>query len=83
MYKQSIYKILSNQPLTGDVYKMVLSGDTSYITAPGQFVNLSLSGKYLRRPSSVCDYDSDTITLIYKVVGEGTKQMSHGPGSGA
>ena len=76
MYKQSIYKILSNQPLTGDIYKMVLSGDTSYITAPGQFVNLALSGKYLRRPISVCDYDSDTITLIYKVVGEGTKQMS-------
>ena len=66
MYKQNKYKILSNDALTEDVYKMVLGGDTQYITAPGQF---------LRRPISVCDYSDDTITIIYKVVGEGTEQM--------
>ncbi|MGN0523610.1 MAG: dihydroorotate dehydrogenase electron transfer subunit [Eubacterium sp.] len=76
MYKQNIYKILSNQPLTKDVYKMVLEGDTQYITAPGQFVNIALDGKYLRRPISICDYDNATITIIYKVVGDGTVQMS-------
>lgn len=76
MYKQNKYKILSNEPLTKDVYKMVLEGDTKYITAPGQFINIALDGKYLRRPISVCDYDEDCITIIYKVVGEGTEQMS-------
>lgn len=76
MYKQNKYKILSNEPLTKDVYKMVLEGDTEYITAPGQFINIALDGKYLRRPISVCDYDGDCITIIYKVVGEGTEQMS-------
>ena len=76
MYKQNKYKILSNEPLTKDVYKMVLEGDTKYITAPGQFINIALDGKYLRRPISVCDYDEDCITIIYKVVGEGTDQMS-------
>lgn len=76
MYKQNIYKILSNQPLTKDVYKMVLEGDTQYITAPGQFVNIALDGKYLRRPISICDYDDESITIIYKVVGDGTAQMS-------
>lgn len=76
MYKQNKYKILSNEPLTKDVYKMVLEGDTEYITAPGQFINIALDGKYLRRPISVCDYDRDCITIIYKVVGEGTEQMS-------
>lgn len=76
MYKQNKYKILSNEPLTKDVYKMVLEGDTEYITAPGQFINIALDGKYLRRPISVCDYDEDCITIIYKVVGEGTEQMS-------
>lgn len=76
MYKQNKYKILSNEPLTKDVYKMVLDGDTEYITAPGQFINIALDGKYLRRPISVCDYDEDCITIIYKVVGEGTEQMS-------
>ncbi|MDE5996103.1 MAG: dihydroorotate dehydrogenase electron transfer subunit, partial [Eubacterium sp.] len=57
--------------------KMILEGDTQYITAPGQFINLKLEGKFLRRPISVCDYDDKTITIIYKVVGEGTDQMSH------
>ena len=76
MYKQNKYKILSNEPLTEDVYKMVLEGDTEYITTPGQFINIALDGKYLRRPISVCDYDGDCITIIYKVVGEGTEQMS-------
>ena len=76
MYKQNKYKILSNEPLTKNVYKMVLEGDTEYITAPGQFINIALDGKYLRRPISVCDYDEDCITIIYKVVGEGTEQMS-------
>ena len=76
MYKQNKYKILSNEPLTKDVYKMVLEGDTEYITTPGQFINIALDGKYLRRPISVCDYDGDCITIIYKVVGEGTELMS-------
>ncbi len=77
MYKQNKYKILSNDALTDDVYKMVLGGDTQYITAPGQFLNIQLDGKFLRRPISVCDYSDDTITIIYKVVGDGTEQMSH------
>lgn len=76
MYKQDIYEIISNTPLTKDVYKMVLKGDTQYITAPGQFINLKLEGRFLRRPISVCDYDDETITVIYKVVGEGTLQLS-------
>ena len=76
MYKQGKFTILSNEPLTADVYKMVLEGDTQYITAPGQFVNISITGKYLRRPISVCDYDDNALTLLYKVVGEGTKIMS-------
>lgn len=76
MYKQDIYEILSNEPLTKDVFKMILKGDTQYITASGQFINLKLEGKFLRRPISVCDYDGETVTIIYKVVGEGTKQMS-------
>lgn len=76
MYKNAIYTVLGNEPLTGSVRRMILEGDTQWITAPGQFVNIALEGRYLRRPISVCDYDERTITLIYKVVGEGTEQMS-------
>jgi len=53
----------------------VLAGDTEAITAAGQFVNIKLNGLFLRRPISVCDYDEDTLTIIYKVVGKGTEAM--------
>ena len=74
--KQSIFTIIENKALTKDVFKMVLEGDTSAITASGQFVNIQLAGKFLRRPISVCDWDSTTLTIVYKVVGHGTEQMS-------
>ena len=74
--KQSIFSIVSNIALTDSVYKMVLSGDTSAITAAGQFVNIQLDGMFLRRPISVCDYNESTLTIVYKVVGKGTEAMS-------
>ena len=74
--KQGIFTIVSNTALTDCVYKMVLQGDTSAMTAPGQFVNIQLDGMFLRRPISVCDYDAETLTIIYKVVGKGTEAMS-------
>ena len=77
--KQSFFKIVSNQALTDTVYKMVLEGDTSAITNCGQFVDLRLPEKYLRRPISVCDYNESTLTLIYKVVGNGTEIMASLP----
>ena len=74
--KQSLFTITENVALTESVYKMTLSGDTSDITAPGQFVNIKLDGLYLRRPISVCDCEDGTLTLVYKVVGKGTEKMA-------
>ncbi|MBR4994910.1 MAG: dihydroorotate dehydrogenase electron transfer subunit [Alistipes sp.] len=76
MYKKGIYKIVENNPLTSDVWRMVLEGETRWIVRPGQFVNIELDGLYLRRPISICDWSDNTITIIYKVVGRGTEQMS-------
>ena len=73
--KQGLFKIEENINLTENVMKMRLSGDTSDITKPGQFINILLDGLYLRRPISVCDCDEKTVTIIYKVVGKGTEQM--------
>ena len=74
---QGFYEIKSNIKLTDSIFEMVLIGDTSSITAPGQFINIKLDGFYLRRPISICDYDNETIKIIYKVVGEGTEFMSN------
>lgn len=73
---QGIYEIISNKKLTESIFEMVLEGDTTSISAPGQFINIKLDSFYLRRPISICDYDNSTITIIYKVVGEGTEVMS-------
>ena len=76
MYKRGLYKVVSNVKLSAKTMMMVLEGDTQYITRAGQFVNVAVEGKFLRRPISVCDYDENTITLLYDVVGEGTRAMS-------
>ena len=76
MYKKAIYSILSNEPLTRDVYRMVLEGDSQWITRPGQFVNIELEGFYLRRPISISDWSENTITIIYKSVGRAPQVMS-------
>ena len=74
--KQGFFEIIDNKALTASVYQMRLSGDTSDITASGQFVNVKLAGKFLRRPISVCDCENGVLTLVYKVVGKGTEDMS-------
>lgn len=74
--KQTVLTVQTNEPIAKSVYRMTLTGDLSAITRPGQFVNLKLDGFYLRRPISVCDKDGDTLTLIYKVVGDGTRTMA-------
>lgn len=77
--KQSKFEIIENTHLTDTVMRMVLRGDISDITAPGQFINIQLQGLYLRRPISVCDVSKadSTVTIIYKVVGRGTEQMEN------
>ncbi len=73
--KQVIFKVISNEKIAKDVFKMVMEGDTSSI-ACGQFVNIQIDGLYLRRPISVCEVVGDKLTIIYKVVGKGTEVMS-------
>lgn len=73
---QGIYEVISNKKLTKNVMEMILKGDTSELKSSGQFINIKLDGLFLRRPISVCDYDKNTITIIYKIVGHGTEKMS-------
>ena len=73
---QGIYEIISNEKIAKNVMQMIVKGDTSHLTKPGQFINIKLDGFFLRRPISVCDYGEDTITIIYKIVGHGTENMA-------
>lgn len=74
--KQSLFTLEHTRQLTADTYELVLSGDISAITAPGQFVNIALPGKFLRRPISICNWTQEgALMLLVKVVGDGTKQL--------
>ncbi len=73
---ETVYTVRANEPLTHKTWRMLLSGDTTELTRAGQFVNLMIEGKYLRRPISVSDYREGELMLLYDVVGAGTKAMS-------
>ncbi len=75
--KEVEYKVLSNREIAKDVFRMELDGDSSDIKLPGQFVEVQLPGRFLRRPISVCDWTKGRLVLIYKVVGQGTEDMSY------
>ena len=73
--KKSLFTLEHTRQLTEDTYEVLLSGDTSAITAPGQFVNIALPGNYLRRPISICNWDDQGLLLLVKVVGKGTHDL--------
>jgi dihydroorotate dehydrogenase electron transfer subunit len=70
------YTVTENAWIAKNTWRMTLAGDTSGFTRPGQFVQFRVPGFYLRRPISVCDWDHQTLTLIYKTVGHGTEAMA-------
>ncbi len=70
-------EIISNRRIAENIYEMKLRGDFTAVTNPGQFVELTVDGCYLRRPISVCDAENDVLTLVFKTVGKGTAKMSN------
>ncbi len=74
--KNVVFTIDSNVCIAKNIFEIVLFGDTSAITSPGQFVNLKIKNLFLRRPISICSYENGNLTLVYKVVGEGTTILS-------
>lgn len=73
---EEILEIKENVCIATNVYKMVLAGNTETFHHPGQFINIKVPGFYLRRPISVCDYEQGKLTIIYKVVGNGTDALT-------
>jgi dihydroorotate dehydrogenase electron transfer subunit len=70
-----VSRVLENENIARNVMRLTLTGDTS-ACAPGRFAHLAVPGFYLRRPLSLCDWDVDSYTLVYKVVGESTAAMA-------
>ena len=70
---KSLYTIAENSLIAAKTYKLVLAGEG---VVDGEFVDIAIPGYYLRRPLSVCDKEEGKLTVVYKVVGEGTKVLS-------
>ena len=70
---KSLYTIVENSLIAPKTFKLVLAGSA---VVEGEFVNIAIPGYYLRRPLSVCDLEDGKLTIVYKVVGEGTKVLS-------
>ena len=74
--KREMLKIDHIKQLQSDIFAMTLLGDFSEVKAPGQFINIHIDGFYLRRPISIYCYDNNSLTIIFKTVGEGTKKLA-------
>ena len=74
--RQEILTITENTALTESVRRMRLEAPELKEQKPGGFVNIRLDGLYLRRPISVFDSEPGRLTILYKVVGRGTEQMT-------
>ena len=74
--RQGIFQIIENLPLARDIMSLRLGGDTGAIVRPGQFVNIQVEGCFLRRPLSVCDWDGDSLTVVYRIAGRGTELLA-------
>lgn len=70
------YTVISNEQISKNVYKMKFSGDIPSDVIPGQFINIKTEPLYLRRPISVFDIENGFLSIVYKVVGNGTEIMS-------
>ena len=70
---KSLYTIVENSLIAPKTFKLVLAGSA---VVEGEFVNIAIPGYYLRRPLSVCDLEDGKLTIVYKIVGEGTKVLS-------
>lgn len=74
-----LLQVSANRQVARDTYFLELAGDTSDLHHPGQFVNIEVPGFYLRRPLSVCNWNQGSLTLMYKVLGEGTEALTRVP----
>ena len=70
--------VRENIMLADSVYKMIINTDACKDYIPGQFINIYLDDKsmLLPRPISICDANENSVTLVYKVVGQGTKYLT-------
>ena len=72
--RSEVLKVTENRRLTKDIYKMSLFGAERPL--PGNFLELTVPGCFLKRPFGVAGYSDGTTEIYYRVIGEGTRKMT-------
>ncbi len=78
MKKKVSATVVSNDCLATGIYSMWLETKLGAEARPGQFVGVSMknAATLLPRPISICEATKDRLRLVYRVVGQGTDEMS-------
>ncbi len=76
-YDTQIFKLIKNEEIADGIFDWTVKNEQLCSLAKcGQFVNIKVPSKTLRRPISICDADKNTLRLVFQVKGEGTEIMS-------
>ena len=69
--------IAANDELCNNIWMMKISNrKIAAGVQPGQFVHLAVPGFQLRRPFTIADANSRSLSVVYKVAGRGTAAMT-------
>lgn len=74
-----MYRILEARELTTNIYLMEVEAKRiAKRCQPGQFIIVRMDEEGERIPLTICDYDREkgTITIVFQIVGAGTKKMA-------
>ena len=76
--KKETAKIISQNRIAGGVYSMWIECEAAKSAKPGQFIDVYVNddSKLLPRPISICEVKDNSLRIVYRVVGGGTKLMS-------
>lgn len=69
--------ILENRQVARNTFLLVVKTSEDIPAEPGSFASLSLPGFFLRRPLGIVDSHDREVSFLYKIVGEGTKELTH------
>ena len=76
-YDSKPFRLLENKEIADGIFSWTVENrELAPLAKCGQFVNVKVPSRVLRRPISICDADESTLRLVFQVKGEGTRLMS-------
>lgn len=70
--------LLSQEQIASDVYSMWIKTSVASGAKPGQFISVytKTDSRLLPRPISICEIKEDALRIVYRTIGNGTKEFA-------